>query len=224
MSEAFSTQGPGDTGTRTRRQTQAWMLFLLLHRMLFHRVGHHGAKGIRLLQDRNRMFDSGRWLDLLEGGRRTVPTERAQRTTQSADEEREARQRAATALVEQGELSHAARVLKSPGLAPGTEATLLQLRSPSLRPQALMSPLPVQALSHAPSDAVKIDRQILAAALQSARRGLSPGLGGTRYEFWTPCLEDDAAIQLLAEACEHVDQSDMPQDIVGHVLVSRDGP
>jgi hypothetical protein len=110
-------------------------------------------------------------------------------------------------------------------LAPGTEATLHQLRTPALRPQALMSPLPVQALSHAPSDAVKLDRQIFAAALQSARRSLSPGLGGIRYDLLKPCLDNDTAIELLAEACEHVAQSDMSEDLddAMRLFVSVDG-
>ena len=84
-----------------------------------------------------------------------------------------------------------------------------------------MSARPVQGLSHAPPDTVKLDRQIFAAALKSARCGLSPGLGGTRYEFLKACLEDDTAIELLAEACEHVAQGDMPQDIVDAMRLSR---
>ncbi len=75
ISEAYSTQGPGDASTRTRRQTQAWKLFLLLPRMLLHRVGHHAAKSISLLQDRIRRFDSSRRPDLLEGaGARYQPS------------------------------------------------------------------------------------------------------------------------------------------------------
>ena len=45
-------------------------------------------------------------------------------------------------LIEEGELSHAARMLQSLELAPGTQAMLEELRDENLRPPVPAVPLP----------------------------------------------------------------------------------
>ncbi len=45
-------------------------------------------------------------------------------------------------LVEEGQLSHAARTLQSAVLAPGSQETLNELRDPRLRPPAPVEPIP----------------------------------------------------------------------------------
>ncbi len=77
--------------------------------------------------------------------------------TRTDEENRAARACALTALVQHGELSHAARVLKSAGLAPGTSDTLSKLRDPTLRPQHLQQPLPDAAAPFVPEDALRLD-------------------------------------------------------------------
>eukprot|EP00973_Karenia_brevis_P018277 2509545-Karenia_brevis.AAC.1 len=104
------------------------------------------------------------------------PRRQADRTAASQEE---AKLQAATALVERGELSHAARVLRSTGLAPGNQHTLQELRNPELRPQILHDDLPNDILQHQPAEEVQLDRQIFTQVLQQARKGLSAGLGGT---------------------------------------------
>eukprot|EP00959_Pyramimonas_sp_CCMP1952_P086873 1817321-Pyramimonas_sp.AAC.1 len=48
----------------------------------------------------------------------------------------------ASGLVQMGELSHAARLLSSPSLAPATEETLKELRDPALRSPSPAEPFP----------------------------------------------------------------------------------
>ena len=136
-------------------------------------------------------------------------------------EREEAKLQAAATLVEQGELSHAARVLRSTGLAPGDDTTLQQLRDHSLRPPTLQQPLPREACEYAPAAPIQLDRDVLASALQSARRGLSPGLGGTRYEYLKLCLEDETAMLLLTTACERIAQGDLPPAIAEAMRMSQ---
>ena len=81
---------------------------------------------------------------------------------------------------ERGKLSHAARMLKSTGLAPGTQATLDELRGQ--RPQALRDPLPPEVSEYQPREAVRLDADIFTAVLRETRKRLSAGLGGTRNE------------------------------------------
>jgi hypothetical protein len=57
ISRAYSSREPQAEHARER----AWKLFLLLPRMLLHRVGRGGDAGKRLLQQRVRTFDSGGW-------------------------------------------------------------------------------------------------------------------------------------------------------------------
>ena len=114
-------------------ELRAWKLFLLLPRMVLCPTGRGGEAGARILRRRVRMFDDGQWGALLQAsrqvGRRSVTTRAF-----SEAEAFQAKLRAATALIEKGELSHAARVLKSAGLAPGNTDTLRQLTDPQCRP------------------------------------------------------------------------------------------
>eukprot|EP00973_Karenia_brevis_P020689 2841670-Karenia_brevis.AAC.1 len=79
-----------------------------------------------------------------------------------------------------GELSHAARVLKSAGLAPGTDDTLRELRHPRLRPQQAAEPLPEYLFEMRGVDQVGLDKQQFAEALRLSRKGKSAGRSGQR--------------------------------------------
>ena len=200
-------------------RVEAWTLFLMLPRLLLHRVGRGGKNGARELQRRISLFDGGQWDVLLDACRSTrAGTSRraVQRTPEGAQE---AKVRAATALVERGELSHAARVLKSSGLAPGVPATLQELRTQ--RPQARTDALPREALEHQPREPLQLDAGIFAKVLREARRGLSAGLGGMRNEYLRLCLEDDVALGLLHAAAERVAQGDIPDFVQQAMRLSQ---
>ncbi len=155
-----------------RNCTRAWRLLLLLPRLLLHPAGCVGESGRKIFQGHIRKFDAGDWSELPESSRRsTQGSNRRTSAERSAEEKQEAMCRAVTALVEQDELSHAARVLKSAGFAPGSPETLAQLRDPNLRPQELRISLPDRVASFVPLAGVRLDAGLLAAALQGARRG-----------------------------------------------------
>jgi hypothetical protein len=124
-------------------------------------------------------------------------------------------------LIEQGDLSHAARVLRSSGLAFGNEQTLAELRVPSRRPPSLREPLPPDALDYTPAIPLRLDAELFAKALQSTRRGLSPGLCGIRYGHLKLCMEDDATLELLTEAAERIAQGDVPEPILQAMRISQ---
>ena len=81
----------------------------------------------------------------------------------------------AMSLIKQGELSHAARVLMSRGLAPSTQATLDELTNPQLRPSR-PAEVPNELDDFAPAQHVELDRDIFATTLRQTRRGLSGGI------------------------------------------------
>ena len=206
--------------TNLVERVQAWTLFLLLPRLLLHRTARGGAGGARELRRRVRLFDEGQWNVLLEECRREA---RGARTAQrrSNEEAEEARLNAATALAERGELSHAARVLRSTGLAPGTPQTLAELCDNTLRPQELQTPLPPEPLQYQPQSPVVLDRTQFAWVLQEARRGLSAGLGGTRNEYLQLCLESETALDLLTDVAEVLARGRVPEPVVAAMAMSQ---
>ena len=60
---------------------------------------------------------------------------------------------------------------------------------------------------------LQLDRALFATTLQELRKGLSPGLGGTRYEYLKLCLEDPLALQVLTDIIEIIANGHLPPAI-----------
>ena len=88
------------------------------------------------------MFDAGRWPDLLQASRSSSTVGRSPRRATTPEQALAERTQNAERLIENGELSHASRMLCSNGVAPGDANTLAQLRDPALRPAEQVRPLP----------------------------------------------------------------------------------
>ena len=114
-------------------------------------------------------------------------------------------------LIKRGELSHAARVLTSTGIAPGTQATLDELTDPLLRPALPAEPLPPDLADFAPARDVDLDRDVFATVLRRTRRGLSGGMWGSRYEHFKPCLEDDVAFDAMYDVAQRLAKAQIPE-------------
>jgi hypothetical protein len=194
-------------------------LFLMLPRMLLHSVGRGGKAGARELQRRVRLFDNGEWGELLRAARSTAQQAR-DIDSRTSEQQRTARLRAAATLVHQGEFSHAARLLRSVGIAPGTLDTLEELRNDDLRPQRQLDPIPADALRQRPETLLELDPDIFAEVLSTARKGLSAGLGGHRYEYFKLCLEDDESLRLLTAAAELLAQAAVPAVVASAMKMS----
>eukprot|EP00959_Pyramimonas_sp_CCMP1952_P334215 6999515-Pyramimonas_sp.AAC.1 len=69
-------------------------------------------------------------------------------------------------LIQHGQLSHAARNLTSPGLAPGTDATLTELSSPDLRPPKPAERAPDGFRDSIPHKPLALDRNVFATVLR----------------------------------------------------------
>ena len=113
-----------------------------------------------------------------------------------------------------GELSHAARLLSSPGIAPGTQQTLDELRNPALRPTIPSEPFPQEFQQFRPrSDGIRLDKHIFGNVLRTSRRGQSAGLSGGRCEYYKICLEDTVAFDVLFNVAELLARSHVPSSI-----------
>jgi len=183
--------------------------------MLLHVARRGGEAGERELRKRIVQFDAGNWFELLvEAHRQSVVTAAPTR------QEDQARIQKAVKLVEEGELSHAARVLYASALAPGNRATLEELRDPALRPQQPQESLPDNLAQFVPAAPVDLDKQVFGDVLREARRGKSAGVLGTRNEYLKLCLEDDVAFNALFDVSQRLARAEVPNTIVEALRVS----
>ena len=112
--------------------------------MLLHRLRRGGAEGNKELLKRIHLFDQGHWHQLLDLARSTLPrSKRRPALEPGSSEDWLQRLKKVHELIIKGELSNAARLIKSNGLAPGDENTYAQLINPDLRPQLQQDPIPL---------------------------------------------------------------------------------
>jgi len=201
---------------REMAHVAAWKLFLLLPRMLLFTTARGGSAGQRDLARRISLFDSGCWDALLAEGHTA-----SRQTGTRSDPKPDAQLMKALALAQKGELSHAARELKSRGLAPGSAATLAELTDEGLRPPLLAEPLPQAAMTFQPLQPITLDKDVFATVLRQSRRGKSAGITGNRNEFVRICLEEDTSFNLLYDAAQQLANADVPREIVEALALSK---
>ena len=129
--------------------------------MLLHRLRRGGRQGTTELRNRISLFDQGKWHLLLQASHETIP--RSRRNAQpspGSDEDWNRKLAKAEQLAARGELSSASRLLRSNGVAPGTDATLHQLQDPELRPQQRLLDFPAEVLNYSPDEVVQLDKSI----------------------------------------------------------------
>ena len=107
--------------------------------MLLHTTNQGGKVGERLLRRRIGLFDSGEWDKLLQLAKKTLPTTTGDGSSKQDNTATTESKRITKVmdLVKQGELSHAARVISSNGLAPGDDNTYAELRLQTTPIQAI---------------------------------------------------------------------------------------
>ncbi len=139
-----ATQTSGDD---EEQQTRGWKLLLLVPRVLLRKsLGQKAAPKDELLDQLPR-FEAGEWAQLL--AEILVP----RNTTRGGDAEADRDERRcerALALVRQGEVSAARQALTASDVAPGTQATLNELRDPARRLAQPREPLSEVAACYRP--------------------------------------------------------------------------
>ena len=192
---------------------RAWKLFTLLSRLLLHKLDQTGQSGNEELRHRVYLFDTGRWQELLDKTRSTTVGRNNHREIQDEELELKLKLEQAERLIKKGELSHAARLIKSVGLAPGNQDTLAQLTDPNLRPREQIQPLSNEILQYEPAASFRLDRGRFARNLRKARRGLSSGLAGNRNEHLKLSLENEDTLNDLGEIAQYFCDANLPNEI-----------
>ena len=202
--------------------TRAWTLWLLLPRMLLQRPW--GTRTLPKDEWRARVtaFQAGEWQQLLAT---TGPTEGdpagPPAATHHPAPSSERRAERARHLVHQGELSAARQALTASPLAPGTAATLAQLRDPTRRPTEPYTPLQANIDQFVPAQPLQLPAHKLLTALRRSRKGAAPGPSGLTADTLRLVLDDEATTALFVEVCQHLAQARVPLNIAQAIGLGR---
>ena len=143
--------------------------------MLLRRTAGKGAAGKAEFTKRLRQYERGEFTALL--CEQDAPRQGSRRERDVA-----ARAEEANNLVGMGLVSRARQALVSADLAPGTQATLDQLRDPERRPCQQQAAIPEAVMNFQPQQAVELDRGMFLSNLRAAARGAAGTLNGARDE------------------------------------------
>lgn len=119
----------------------------------------------------------------------------------------------ARASLRRGRASRARQGLTASPLAPGTAATLAELRDPEKRPPALERALSDEAARAVPPQEYVLDRELFAATVRSAPRGKAPGRSGWRFEHFRLLLWQEVALRRLEDAAQLLGRGAVPAAI-----------
>ena len=191
------------------RQERGWKLFMLLPRMLLHRLPRGGVVERGKLLKRFDQFNRGAWTSLVGASRTCCQQAAVVRRRRSRRGENDLGRLVdrAEALVHMGELSSARQALEGASLAPGSEDTLQALRDPAKRPQEPRTPLPRHLAHPEPGTQFTMDRDRFARNLRSARRGAAGGPSGMTVEHLQPLLDHPRDLQAFLNAAEKVSRA-----------------
>lgn len=109
----------------------------------------------------------------------------------------EGRLEKAVKRVKAKQLTRAHNELSSPPLAPGDQATLTALSDPARRPTRRAEAISANVLNCQPHTPLRLNRKMFVAALRTSPKGSSGAFSGTRYEFLTLSLDDEAMLNNL---------------------------
>ncbi|CAE7314420.1 unnamed protein product [Symbiodinium sp. CCMP2592] len=200
------------------QELRGWKLFCLAPRMLLQRSSGESLIPPAELDRRCDLFARGVWPELLQlASGSAAPRSRTGMPT----DDLAARASRATALVHIGELSAAGRALVAEPLAPGTEATLAELRDPSRRPPTPYAPLPQDIATYQAADPCPFPLPAFVACLRSARRGAAAGPSGATNEHVRILLDDEGDTQLLHRAACRLARADLPPPVLAALRVGR---
>ncbi len=200
-------------------EERAWKLFGLLAILLLHRASSRGSVGKAELEHRCTLFSQGHWGALLAASKH-VQSSSSQRQ-RTPEEERRHRHNMACAKVRLEECRKARQVLTSAALAPGTQATLDELKDPEKRPEELTEDLPPEVLALQPATLLELKFTEFVRALRCAPRGASGGPGGTTNEMLKVALDDEDTAALLHSAAQRLARAELPPPVARAFMSSR---
>ena len=218
LEEHYSRRQPDPQGLERK-----WKEFILLPRLLLHGAKHSGNARKAEFRRRIDKYRNGQIGQLLSQAHAIKPRRRAtthHQTTTAAQVDRQLWERVGK-FIESGQISRAAKILHSSGMAPRNADTLRQLQDPDKRPPAQLEPLPPSVTGYVAANAVQLDGDRLIRNLRGARKGGAPGPSGTCNEHLKPLLEDSAATAALQGVANRFASADLPPTIARALCLCR---
>ena len=176
--------------------------------MLLSQTRRGGRLGVIEMRSVFQKFLSYRWEELLQLNQRSKKSDRFPSDYQT---------KVALKLIRQGELSRAARMLTSNGLAPESEETVskLKFKHPARRSDPHYQP------PAAGDTGLILDQHTLMQAIRKAPRGSSAGPSGWRYEHLKCLIGINETADLLSSACNSIAQGHLPEETIQLLSSSR---
>ena len=99
-------------------------------------------------------------------------------------------------------------------MAERTKTTFQLLKEFDARPKRQLREFGPEVTGYQQDSRVEMETSKFIKNLRSARRGLSPGVGGTRNEHLKILLEDDKGLDALCLMASYFAEGDVPDDII----------
>ncbi|CAK0793570.1 unnamed protein product, partial [Prorocentrum cordatum] len=187
------------------------------------------------LLERFTRFEAGDWAQLLteaQPGPPRRPPERdangqsrapEARRGRAPDENEELRSRCERAreLIRLGEVSAAQQALTASAVAPGTQATLDELRDPARRLQQPREQLSERAARAPPQGLASLEPDRLLTNVRRSRRGAAPGPSGMTGEHLQTLLDDEHCCDLLHHAATLLARAEIPGPVAEALRLGR---
>ncbi|CAK0841879.1 unnamed protein product [Prorocentrum cordatum] len=187
------------------------------------------------LLERFTRFEAGDWAQLLteaQPGPPRRPPERdangqsrapEARRGRAPDENEELRSRCERAreLIRLGEVSAARQALTASAVAPGTQATLDELRDPARRLQQPREQLSERAARAPPQGLASLEPDRLLTNVRRSRRGAAPGPSGMTGEHLQTLLDDEHCCDLLHHAATLLARAEIPGPVAEALRLGR---
>ena len=199
----------GSENRNVPRQERAWKAFLFLPRLLLHRRCRGGKIGREKLKDRFEAFRVGDWTNLwassIAHNEKASTSAMRKRCTQDHGD-LEHRVRRAMIRIQLGELPACRMASEGADLAPGTQATLTQLRQRPARPRDRELRLP--------PDLSLWTKRKFASNLRSFVKGTAGSPSWMTDKHLRPQLDKHRDLQLFFRVSELLARGAVPESVV----------
>ncbi|CAK0847649.1 unnamed protein product, partial [Prorocentrum cordatum] len=137
------------------------------------------------------------------------------------NEELRSRRERARELIRLGEVSAARQALTASAVAPGTQATLDELRDPARRLQQPREQLSERAARAPPQGLASLEPDRLLTNVRRSRRGAAPGPSGMTGEHLQTLLDDEHCCDLLHHAATLLARAEIPGPVAEALRLGR---
>ena len=189
----------------------AWKLLFLIPRMLLQPGRGEKQSGIKKAMQLQQKFLNFQWEELIQ-------LEKPSAVSKPSRLAQEQKKNAALRLIRCGEISKAAKVIISNGLAPASEETILKLKS---KHPSHHSNVQVDGLKSQSANGLHLSLVAFLKAVHRCPKGSGSGPSGWRFEHLRDLCDNSVTRDGLFAICSTIAKGKIPTDIISLVSASR---